>query len=34
MEKQVNVNEKIRAQEVRVIGRDGQQLGVLALKKA
>ncbi|NTU47717.1 MAG: translation initiation factor IF-3 [Syntrophobacteraceae bacterium] len=34
MEKQVNVNEKIRAQEVRVIGKDGQQLGVLALKKA
>jgi translation initiation factor IF-3 len=28
------VNEKIRAQEVRVIGKDGQQLGVLALKKA
>ncbi len=34
LEKQVNVNEKIRAQEVRVIGKDGQQLGVLALKRA
>ncbi len=34
LEKQVNVNEKIRATEVRVIGRDGQQLGVIPLKKA
>ncbi len=34
LEKQVNVNEKIRAQEVRVIGKDGQQLGVLPLKRA
>ncbi|MFP5213908.1 MAG: translation initiation factor IF-3 [Acidobacteriota bacterium] len=30
----MNVNEKIRAQEVRVIGHDGEQLGVLPLKKA
>lgn len=34
LEKQVNVNEKIRAPEVRLIGREGQQLGVLPLKKA
>ncbi|MBP8645732.1 MAG: translation initiation factor IF-3 [Syntrophobacteraceae bacterium] len=34
MEKQVNVNEKIRASEVRVIGHDGQQLGILTLRKA
>ncbi|MDY0040920.1 MAG: translation initiation factor IF-3 [Desulforhabdus sp.] len=34
MEKQVNVNENIRAQEVRVIGQDGTQLGILPLKKA
>ena len=34
LEKQVNINEKIRAPEVRVIGQEGQQLGVLPLKKA
>ncbi|HOV86051.1 MAG TPA: translation initiation factor IF-3 [Syntrophobacteraceae bacterium] len=34
MEKQVNVNEKIRASEVRVIGHDGQQLGILAIRRA
>jgi len=34
LEKQVNVNDKIRAPEVRLIGREGQQLGVLPLKKA
>lgn len=34
LEKQVNVNEKIRASQVRVIGQDGQQLGVLSLKHA
>ncbi len=34
LEKQVNVNEKIRAPEVRLIGRAGEQLGVLPLKKA
>ncbi len=34
LDKQVNVNERIRAPEVRVIGQDGQQLGVLPLKKA
>ncbi|WP_041441456.1 translation initiation factor IF-3 [Syntrophobacter fumaroxidans] len=34
MDKQVNVNERIRSSEVRVIGQDGQQLGVLSLKKA
>jgi translation initiation factor IF-3 len=34
LEKQININEKIRAQEVRVIGQEGQQLGVLSLKKA
>jgi translation initiation factor IF-3 len=34
LEKQVNVNEKIRAPEVRLIGRGGEQLGVLPLKKA
>lgn len=30
----MNVNEKIRAPEVRVIGREGQQLGVLPIRKA
>ena len=30
----MNVNERIRALEVRVIGRDGQQLGILPVKKA
>jgi translation initiation factor IF-3 len=34
LDKQVNVNEKIRSLEVRVIGQDGQQLGVLSLKRA
>jgi len=34
LEKQININEKIRASEVRVIGQEGQQLGVLSLKKA
>jgi translation initiation factor IF-3 len=34
LEKQININEKIRAQDVRVIGQEGQQLGVLSLKKA
>jgi translation initiation factor IF-3 len=34
LEKQVNVNERIRALEVRVIGSDGAQLGILSLKKA
>ncbi|MHC1741470.1 MAG: translation initiation factor IF-3 [Syntrophobacteraceae bacterium] len=34
LEKQVNVNEKIRAPEVRVIGREGQQLGVIPIRKA
>lgn len=34
LDKQVNVNERIRSSEVRVIGHDGQQLGVLSLKKA
>ncbi|MEN6438391.1 MAG: translation initiation factor IF-3 [Syntrophobacter sp.] len=34
MEKQANVNEKIRAPEVRVIGHDGQQLGILPVRKA
>jgi translation initiation factor IF-3 len=34
LEKQININEKIRASEVRVIGQEGQQLGVLALKRA
>jgi translation initiation factor IF-3 len=34
LEKQININEKIRAPEVRVIGQEGQQLGVLSLKKA
>lgn len=34
LEKQVNVNEKIRASEVRVIGFDGEQLGIVPLKKA
>jgi len=34
LDKQVNVNERIRSSEVRVIGQDGQQLGVLSLKKA
>jgi translation initiation factor IF-3 len=34
LEKQININEKIRAPEVRVVGQDGQQLGVLSLKKA
>lgn len=34
LEKQTNVNERIRAHEVRVIGKDGQQLGVLPIKKA
>ncbi|MGA7878664.1 MAG: translation initiation factor IF-3 [Desulfoferrobacter sp.] len=34
MDKQVNVNERIRAQEVRVIGQDGSQLGIVPLKKA
>jgi len=34
LEKQVNVNEKIRAPEVRVIGLDGEQLGILPLKRA
>ncbi|HQN18613.1 MAG TPA: translation initiation factor IF-3 [Syntrophobacteraceae bacterium] len=30
----MNINEKIRALEVRVIGQEGQQMGVLSLKKA
>jgi translation initiation factor IF-3 len=34
LEKQVNVNEKIRAPEVRVIGRAGEQLGILTVKRA
>jgi translation initiation factor IF-3 len=34
LEKQININEKIRASEVRVIGQEGQQLGVLTLKRA
>jgi len=34
LEKQTNVNEKIRAPEVRVIGRDGQQLGIVPIRKA
>ncbi len=34
LEKQANVNEKIRALEVRVIGHDGQQLGILPIRKA
>jgi translation initiation factor IF-3 len=34
LDKQVNVNERIRSSEVRVIGQDGSQLGVLSLKKA
>lgn len=34
LEKQVNVNERIRAPEVRVIGKDGQQLGVLPIRRA
>jgi len=34
LEKQININEKIRASEVRVIGQEGQQLGVLSLKKS
>lgn len=34
LEKQANVNERIRSPEVRVIGHDGQQLGVLPIKKA
>jgi translation initiation factor IF-3 len=34
LEKQISINEKIRAPEVRVVGQDGQQLGVLSLKKA
>jgi len=34
LEKQVNVNERIRALEVRVIGREGQQLGILTVKRA
>lgn len=34
LDKQANVNEKIRAPEVRVIGRDGTQIGVVPLKKA
>lgn len=34
LEKQANVNEKIRAPEVRVIGHDGQQLGILPVRKA
>ncbi len=32
--KQVNVNEKIRASEVRVVGSDGKQLGVIPLQRA
>lgn len=34
LEKQVNVNDRIRSSEVRVIAQDGAQLGVLPLKKA
>ncbi|HIJ76447.1 MAG TPA: translation initiation factor IF-3 [Deltaproteobacteria bacterium] len=34
MEKQANVNEKIRGPEVRVIGHDGQQLGIIPIRKA
>ena len=34
LDKQVNVNEKIRSHEVRVIDQEGQQLGVLTLKRA
>jgi translation initiation factor IF-3 len=32
--KQANVNEKIRASEVRVVGSDGKQLGIMPLQKA
>jgi translation initiation factor IF-3 len=34
LDKQININEKIRAPQVRVIGQEGQQLGVLSLKQA
>jgi translation initiation factor IF-3 len=34
LEKQTNVNDKIRAPEVRVIGHDGQQLGIIPVRKA
>ncbi|MHC1727926.1 MAG: translation initiation factor IF-3 [Syntrophobacteraceae bacterium] len=34
MEKQTNVNEKIRAPEVRVIGHNGEQLGIIPVRKA
>ena len=34
LEKQTNINEKIRAPEVRVIGQDGSQLGVITIKRA
>jgi translation initiation factor IF-3 len=34
LEKQVNVNEKIRAPEVRVIGQDGAQLGIITIRRA
>ncbi len=34
LSKQVNVNEKIRASEVRVVGSDGRQLGVMPLNRA
>lgn len=32
--KQANVNEKIRASEVRVVGSDGKQLGIMPLNRA
>lgn len=34
LSKQENVNERIRASEVRVIGADGSQLGIMTTKKA
>ncbi|MFN3698962.1 MAG: translation initiation factor IF-3 [Dictyoglomus sp.] len=34
MEKDYRVNEKIRAREVRVVGEDGKQLGVMPLSEA
>jgi translation initiation factor IF-3 len=33
-EKQTNVNEKIRAPEVRLIGHEGQQLGIIPIRRA
>jgi translation initiation factor IF-3 len=34
LDKQVNVNDRIKAPEVRVIGQGGEQLGVLNIRKA